>query len=277
MAACPSCGGANARKARVISSEGTTKSSGRVTGIGVSTTGSVGVGVGNTSATHRTRLAEENSVKLSSSLLADAQMFITFFVALFVGALSSVFLADLIGSELLGGVLGLGVLVLVWFWLNTFGASKIQDDRWTDEVEEYGRTWVCTDCGHKWLEEKVSTSKILQSSQANDFEDIKPWSREQLISESEVLVKERAHFEKRSRLHDYTHFTDRLDWCDDSQLGRIERMYEQILVDLPQIYVKPSEAKTLERNIKKFGKCLADVKAHRLDSNAPKGLDPYKS
>lgn len=147
MAKCKNCRGNNAKKLSVIEKIGTETGTATTKGIGMSP-GGIGVGLGKTSINKKSDIAKEASFS-STTELPTGGYWIPF--------------GGMFAWMILAIVLELSDIIIFVGSLITLGAiflyQAIQDDpemdEWNEEYtrqkEEWQKTWMCLDCGHKWV------------------------------------------------------------------------------------------------------------------------------
>lgn len=269
MARCSKCGGNNAKRQEVVAAEGSSTSSNRTTGVGFGT-GGVGIGVGNTRTTTRSQLAENTKFEHDESMLSGLQSVLAVVFALLIGAIFAAFVSDLIfGYD--SPIWFFAIIFIPSFGLlvnlfSSFGPSKKNEYSYAAARELYKRKWICLDCGAEWVESGSSESSRHRSAAVNNqtvSEIISDWERE---------ARSQEYRSKRSKLN-YMGLPDhRLIECNSAQLKRVIELYQEIISDLPGIYSKDAEAKTLASRIKKFEKKLVKAEQAALQSQQAQDL-----
>lgn len=147
MAKCKICEGNNAKKLSVIEKIGTETGTATTKGIGVSR-GGIGLGLGKTSINKKSDAAREASFSPTTEVPTGGWWIP------FAGAIAWI---------ILGVALELSDTIIIVGSFITFGAiffyQAMQDDpemdEWyedyTKQKEEWQKTWMCLDCGHKWV------------------------------------------------------------------------------------------------------------------------------
>ena len=138
MAKCKSCGGNAAKKLSLIVQEGS--SSGDFRGVGV---GSGGIGIGGGKTSSKSDLAAQASYAEGESSLEKV---------VFYGSIAITMFCIFVLEEFwLGLKIGFGV-IFIFYILKAFGvidkSGTAQQER---ERSSWERTWMCTDCGYKWV------------------------------------------------------------------------------------------------------------------------------
>lgn len=154
MAKCKECGGNNAKKLSVIEKMGT--QSGVAKGSGVGMTGSgVGVGFTHTNLNTKSDLARESAFS-SSTNISDMDGFVAKLGPWVAGIVAIIMWAN--GAILGGIVVGFVILFLGYFIDGFTESGQAASDKWhkeyTKEKETYAKTWMCLDCGYRWVGKK---------------------------------------------------------------------------------------------------------------------------
>lgn len=186
MAKCAKCSGDNAQKASMIAMAGSSSTK----GLGIA---SGGVGLGYTES--KSRLAKEASFKApSDGLAADSQgcfMVIAAGIAAISSFLAIIFLPEYLSfSEELIEVLmmpifiaALIVPIIVFVKIINASSKRGAEAEAAERLEkakwDYKHTWMCLDCGHKWvapykMAPKQPKTKEDSKSKDNSFGCIKP-------------------------------------------------------------------------------------------------------
>jgi hypothetical protein len=186
MAKCAKCSGDNAQKASMIAKAGSSSTK----GLGVAS-GGIGLGY----AESKSRLAKEASFKApSDGLAADSQgcfMVIVAGIAAISSFLAIIFLPEYLSfSEELIEVLmmpiyiaSLIVPIIVFVKINNASSKRGAEAEAAERLEkakwDYKHTWMCLDCGHKWvapykMAPKQPEAKEDTKSKDNSFGCIKP-------------------------------------------------------------------------------------------------------
>ena len=83
---------------------------------------------------------------------------------------------------------------------------------------------------------------------------LRVFTASELITKTEKMIESQEYRSKRGELQ-WIEFPDsQLVKCTEDERQRVLEVYRKILDDLPNVYTKESEAKTLESRIKKFTK-----------------------
>ena len=154
MAKCKECGGSNAKKLSVIEKTGTQSGVAKGSGVGM-TGGGVGVGFTHTNINTKSDLARESAFR-SSTNISDSDGVVGKLTPWIAGIVMIVMWID--GAIFAGIVVGFVILVL-GFIIDQFTESgQAASDKWhkeyTKEQENYAKTWMCLDCGYKWVGKK---------------------------------------------------------------------------------------------------------------------------
>ena len=223
----------------------------------------VGTGVGNTRTTTRSQLAENTKFEHDESMFSGLQSFLAVVFALLIGGIFAAFVSDLIfGRDSLIGfaIIFIPSFVLLVNLFSSFGPSKKNEYSYAAARELYKRKWICLDCGAEWVESGSSESSRHRSA-AVDNQTVS-----EIISDWEREARSKEYRSKRSKIN-YMGLPDhRLIECDSAQLKRVIELYQEIISDLPGIYSKDAEAKTLASRIKKFEKKLVKAEQAALQS-----------
>ena len=147
MAKCKSCGGNNAKKLSIIEKEGTTTTN----------MGKVVLGAGN--VTNKTQAAKEAAFKSESSdTITTLNTGIGCLLALFGPVFIMGFLLPPIENDLVFGLIFFPLFILIYFlWMEKSplkGAEEKEMTQYSKEIDKWERTWMCLDCGHKWVGRK---------------------------------------------------------------------------------------------------------------------------
>jgi len=154
MAKCKECGGNNAKKLSVIEKMGT--QSGVAKGSGVGMTGSgVGVGFSHTNINTKSDLARESSFS-SSTDISDMNGIVAKLSPWVGGTVTMIMWFN---GAVLGGIVAFFVIFFLGYIIDGFTESGQEaSDRWyeeyTKEKEIYAKTWMCLDCGYRWVGRK---------------------------------------------------------------------------------------------------------------------------
>ena len=152
MAKCKECGGNNAKKLSIIEKMGTQSGVARGSGVGV--TGD-GVGVGFTHANINTKsdLARESAFRSSTNIeygfVGKLTPWIAGIVAIIMWSNEAIF----------GGIVVGFIILFVGYFIDSFTESgQAASDKWLKEYrkekDNYAKTWMCLDCGYKWIGKK---------------------------------------------------------------------------------------------------------------------------
>ena len=146
MAKCSECGGSNAKKLSVIEKMGTNDTR----------LGKVILGAG--TVTQKSKQASEASYKSDEEkgfFMQGLGCFVTLLIwLLIVGALIQIQLF----SDFFDSTVGSIVLALLFFglyggWLQLPFMRSIESKN-QSKRDEWSKTWMCLDCGHKWVGKK---------------------------------------------------------------------------------------------------------------------------
>ena len=149
MAKCSDCGGNNAKKLAVIEKLGSTTGTASGTGVGI-TGGGIGVGAHSTNTTSKTYAAKEaeftSTVNVKYGVIGTIGPWVSGIVLLILW---------FNGQFWTGLIVGV-VLLFLSFLIDQFTDSgQKATNEWmrdySNEKDTYDKTWMCLDCGHKWV------------------------------------------------------------------------------------------------------------------------------
>ena len=155
MAKCKSCNGNNAKKLSVVEKMGTETGTASTTGIGVSG-GGVGVGFGKTSINKKSNLAREASFSASDEAMKSDSSTNIGCALLFFSEMGFIFYAVANDYSTFFWIVGMLVIAFLCFLLMAFIPQSGGLSKYDLEKNEWERTWMCLDCGHKWVEKSAS-------------------------------------------------------------------------------------------------------------------------
>ena len=152
MAKCKECGGNNAKKLSVIEKLGTQTGTAKGSGVGMTGDG-VGVGFHSTNINTKSDIAREAGFSSTAEMESGSVGKIGGWIALIVCIFSS-FAVNIF--------FGLFAGFVVWFiFLFIDGFTKEGEEsleKWSKEYDRqkkrYEKTWMCLDCGYKWVGRK---------------------------------------------------------------------------------------------------------------------------
>lgn len=152
MAKCGDCGGNNAKKLAVIENLGSSAGTASGTGVGI-TGGGIGVGAHSTRTKSKTDAAKE--AEFTSTV--DMKHGVIGTIGPWVAAI--VLLTLWFNGQFWTGLIVGFVLLFLSFFIDSFTESGQQaSDEWLqdyhNEKDAYDKTWMCLDCGHKWVGKK---------------------------------------------------------------------------------------------------------------------------
>ncbi|MDB2409713.1 hypothetical protein N9W57_03715 [Pseudomonadales bacterium] len=152
MAKCSECGGDNAKKLSVIEKLGSSSGTATGTGIGV-TGGGIGVGAHSTRTRSKTDAARESEFHSTVDIKHGVVGTIGPWVS------GAVLLILWYNGEFWAGLIVGFVMLFLSFFIDTFTESgQRASDEWIsayrEEKNTYAKTWMCLDCGYKWVGKK---------------------------------------------------------------------------------------------------------------------------
>ena len=100
----------------------------------------------------------------------------------------------------------------------------------------------------------MSIKKDDEEQTTTPLRPLRVFTASELITKTEKMIESQEYRSKRGELQ-WIEFPDnRLVECTEDERQRVLEVYRKILDDLPNVYTKESEGKTLESRIKKFTK-----------------------
>ncbi|MGR2922928.1 hypothetical protein [Acinetobacter sp. 1125_18A] len=142
---CPSCNSNNTKKKQIVWASGTRTGQKRSTGVGISTRGTIGLGVGKGRSFSQSHLAAICSPPQKSKIpiIVTGILFILFWIPTLKFVISS-----FNTGHLMSAVIGLPILLLISFSL--YKLFIFLGEKNKEEIKAYSRTWVCLKCGNTY-------------------------------------------------------------------------------------------------------------------------------
>lgn len=156
MGKCSKCSSINIKKASMIAKAGSSSTK----GLGIAS-GGVGLGY----AESKSKLAKEASFKApKDGLLSDLQGCLTLIVATFISLLTFIGVGAFFGnSDTLTIVIAGSISIVIFGTIVNKSASRgawsKSELRLKQAKMDYENTWMCLDCGHKWVAQYKSKEK----------------------------------------------------------------------------------------------------------------------
>ena len=151
MAKCKSCGGNNAKKLSIIEKMGTETGTASTRGIGVSG-GGIGLGSARTKINKKSVAASEASFSPTTEV-PSTNLYKGCGIA-FIGVIAWLMLSSVLNLSSNVSVIGAIILFIVIFFFQAMQDDPEMDEwheEYTRQKEEWQKTWMCLDCGHKWV------------------------------------------------------------------------------------------------------------------------------
>jgi hypothetical protein len=152
MAKCSDCGGNNAKKLAVIAKLGSSTGTASGTGVGI-TGGGIGVGMHSTKTKSKTYAAKEaeftSTVGSQDGVIGKIGNWVSGIVLLILWYNGQFW------TGLIVGVVLLFLSILIDSFTDSGQKARGEFMRDYDKQKDtYDKTWMCLDCGHKWVGKK---------------------------------------------------------------------------------------------------------------------------
>ena len=146
MSNCPSCNSGNTKKMQMVWAGGSRVSQRRSTGVGLSSRGTIGIGVGRGTSHSQSHLAAACAPPKKSRLplVVVGVLFFMIWLPMFKVAISG-----LNDGHIMSAILGFPVLALITFGLYRLYLYLAKKNN--KEIDEYSKTWVCLKCGNTFI------------------------------------------------------------------------------------------------------------------------------
>ena len=152
MAKCKECGGNNAKKLSVIEKLGTQTGTARGSGVGM-TGGGVGVGFHSTNINTKSDIARESQFKPTTEMKMGSLGVIGAGIALIVCIFTS-FAMNIFRGIFWGFIVWCFFLIIEAFTKEGQENLEKYNKELEKEKKRYEKTWMCLDCGYKWVGRK---------------------------------------------------------------------------------------------------------------------------
>lgn len=146
MSNCPSCNSSNTKKMQMVWASGSRTGKSRSTGIGLSSRGTIGLGVERGSSQSQSHLAAACAPPKASLI---PKIIVGFIGLLFIPTLLSGVFSIFSEPKLIDGILNF-IVCAPLLGLLIFGLIKLYkklDEKNKQKQGDYSRTWVCLKCG----------------------------------------------------------------------------------------------------------------------------------
>lgn len=150
MSSCPDCNSSNTKKMQMVWASGSRRSQRKSTGVGLSTRGTVGFGVGRGSSQSQSHLAAACAPPKASSL---PKIIVGLIGLMFIPPLLSGVLSVFSEPKLIHGILNF-IVCAPLLGLLIFGLVKLyrkMDEKNKQAQSNYSKTWICLKCGSTFL------------------------------------------------------------------------------------------------------------------------------
>jgi len=150
MSNCPSCNSSNTKKMQMVWAGGSRVSQRRSTGVGLSSRGTIGVGVGRGTSHSQSHLAAACAPPKTSLV---PKIIIGLIALMFIPSLLSGVLSVFSEPKLMDGILNF-IVSAPLLGLLIFGLIKLYkklDEQNKQKQSDYSKTWVCLKCGNTYL------------------------------------------------------------------------------------------------------------------------------